>query len=254
MRRSIFLFVFCVFASAPTFSQELTLNSGERQIQLIELYTSEGCSSCPPADRWLSRLKTHDRLWKDFVPVAFHVGYWDYIGWKDRFAKHEYAQRQRRYAAEFNESTVYTPGVRLAGQEWRNWFRAGSEIPEAPAKALPGNLSLNISQGGSFKASFSNDLGSEFNSAQLTVAILGQDLNTQVERGENRGRSLDHDFVVLANTTLSSQIKGQEFTWAGTLPSPSVKAGEYAVAAWVSVGGSQKPIQVLGGPLTEDLL
>ena len=63
----------------------LTLSSQEQRTTLIELYTSEGCSSCPPADRWLSRLKDDPRLWKQIVPLAFHVDYWNYLGWRDRF-------------------------------------------------------------------------------------------------------------------------------------------------------------------------
>ncbi len=69
-------------ASADT----LHLASGDTRVNLLELYTSEGCSSCPPADRWLSGLRQDPRLWRQLVPVAFHVDYWDGIGWPDRFA------------------------------------------------------------------------------------------------------------------------------------------------------------------------
>src|SRR5213592_2728274 len=64
----------------------LTFQSSGKQTALIELYTSEGCSSCPPAETWLSRLKESPGLWKDFVPLAFHVDYWDYLGWGDPWA------------------------------------------------------------------------------------------------------------------------------------------------------------------------
>ncbi len=76
---------------------EITIQSDVTQSNLIELYTSEGCSSCPPADRWLSTLKDHPALWQQLVPIAFHVDYWDYIGWKDRFARAEFTDRQRRF-------------------------------------------------------------------------------------------------------------------------------------------------------------
>ena len=122
----------------------------------------------------MSRLKTSDQLWKEFVPVAFHVGYWDYIGWEDRFAKQEYTQRQRRYAAEYGERTVYTPGMRLDGNEWRDWLRIGNRLPEATQPQEPGSLSLTISDTGEFRSSFDFNTA-EFagNSAQLTLVVLG---------------------------------------------------------------------------------
>ena len=89
---------------------ETTFQSGPQRVALLEVYTSEGCSSCPPAESWLSEFKNQARLWKDIVPVAFHVDYWDGLGWKDRFAKEEYTSRQRAYSAAWGTSSVYTPG------------------------------------------------------------------------------------------------------------------------------------------------
>ena len=85
------LFLFSLSASAET----IRFLSHDVQTNLVELYTSEGCSSCPPADRWLSKLRNSEQLWKGFVPLAFHVDYWDYIGWKDRFASPIYGARHR---------------------------------------------------------------------------------------------------------------------------------------------------------------
>src|SRR6266581_5068954 len=76
-----------------------TFESGEARTMLVELFTSEGCSSCPPADAWISQLKESPDLWKKIVPVAFHVDYWNNLGWRDRFAKPEFTARQRRYVA-----------------------------------------------------------------------------------------------------------------------------------------------------------
>src|SRR5262249_16012523 len=76
-----------------------TFESCEMQSQLLELFTLEGCSSCPPAEKWLSALKSSSYLWKKAVPIAFHVDYWDHLGWRDRFAKPEFTSRQQRYAA-----------------------------------------------------------------------------------------------------------------------------------------------------------
>jgi hypothetical protein len=74
---------------------ELSVQSGPARAHLLELYTSEGCSSCPPAEQWFSTLKQSPRLWKEIVPVAFHVNYWDQLGWKDKLASPANTARQR---------------------------------------------------------------------------------------------------------------------------------------------------------------
>src|SRR5271165_2157908 len=107
------MFVATVIAqSAP-----LTFQSIGKQTALIELYTSEGCSSCPPAETWMSRLKESSGLWKDFVPLAFHVDYWDYLGWRDPWGKRVFSDRQQAYAQSWRSDSVYTPGFVLNGRE-----------------------------------------------------------------------------------------------------------------------------------------
>ena len=220
--------------------------SGDAQVALVELYTSEGCSSCPPADRWLSSLESKPGLWRDFVPLAFHVDYWDYIGWKDRFASPEYSQRQRHYAHDYNEATVYTPGVRSNGNEMRGWRRVSS-FQDEDAETV-GELKVEISEKGAFKASFNNQ--SERNANLLNVALLGLDLESEVSRGENRGKKLQHDFVVLGISRYSSAESGE---WSGVLPGPKVLASKYAVAVWVSDGRRVSPIQATGGYLSANI-
>src|SRR5688572_1610666 len=112
--------IFCLSLETPSALDAFRLQSPAQQVHLLELYTSEGCSSCPPADRWLSDLKDDPGLWKNFVPVAFHVDYWDHLGWKDKFARAAHTSRQRRYADEWGANTVYTPGLVLDGAEWRS--------------------------------------------------------------------------------------------------------------------------------------
>src|ERR1700756_4134568 len=114
-------------------SEPKTFQSGETQTSLIELFTSEGCSSCPPAEKWLSALKTNPELWKKIVPIAFHVNYWDRLGWRDRFSKPEFTERERRYAAVWGGDSVYTPCFALNGHEWRDWF-GGAAWPAASEK------------------------------------------------------------------------------------------------------------------------
>jgi len=240
------LFVtFLMMISSITSAQ--TFESGNKPVALIELYTSEGCSSCPPADRWLSSLVDDENLWSGFVPLAFHVDYWDYIGWKDPYASKEYSQRQRRYASQFGESTVYTPGMRKNGEEWRSWRFFGQ--PESTQKIDPGNVSITVDEKGAFTAKYQEGNDIESQSLQLNIAILGLGLSNDVTRGENRGKTLEHDFVVLGVSRYASLEKN---VWQGKLPEPSVNAPRFAIAAWVSEGQYLKPIQATGGFLANN--
>ena len=236
------LFSFLVLLTVFTSSFAQVFESTEKPTALVELYTSEGCSSCPPADRWLSSLKDDEGLWKEFVPLAFHVDYWDYIGWEDRFADKQYSQRQRRYAHEFSEPTVYTPGIRWAGHEWRAWRRG--VLPQSTPIEKSAVLTLSVDQAGEFIASYADGGGA----SKLNIAILGSGLETKVERGENRGHTLKHDFVVLHYQVLNPSSAGQ---WRGSLTAPEIDAARYAVAVWVSDGSSQLPLQATGGYLSE---
>ena len=100
-------------------------SSAPQRVPLVELYTSEGCSSCPPADRWLRSLM-HDAKAGRLLPLAFHVDYWDYIGWKDPFARREFNERQSQLARTNKNRTVYTPGVFVQGRETPRWSDARS--------------------------------------------------------------------------------------------------------------------------------
>src|SRR5712691_2100571 len=138
--------------SAVAFAAETRFESGAQQTALIELFTSEGCSSCPPAETWLGRLKTDPGLWKKFVPVAFHVDYWDRLGWRDRFASKQFTERQSRYAAKWQTESVYTPAVVLNGSERRNW---SSLNPAAqPNEKHTGVLSATTTDGKAFAIEF----------------------------------------------------------------------------------------------------
>ena len=106
--KSVFFTLLISFSSL--LYAEVMISSPETRVNVLELYTSEGCSSCPPADKYISELKSHPGLWTSLIPVAFHVDYWNYIGWEDRFSSPEYSARQRRYARSKNLKTVYTPG------------------------------------------------------------------------------------------------------------------------------------------------
>jgi len=217
--------------------------SGDRRVALIELYTSEGCSSCPPADRWVSRLKTNPALWTKFAPVAFHVDYWDQIGWRDRFARADYGDRQRRYAAESGTRAVYTPGVFRNGKEWHGW-RTGTAPILQPSSTV-GELSIRIDRHQIAALFYPTEMHRE--ELQLHIVVLGMNLETRVRAGENKGRSLRHDFVVLGMTSVSLTRSGAAYRVTTGLPETENEADSRALVAWVSETTSQAPIQSVGG-------
>lgn len=228
--------------STPLLADPITFESGANSATLLELFTSEGCSSCPPADAWISTLKASPDLWQRVVPVVFHVDYWNGLGWPDRFATAAYTARQRRYAAAWKSDTVYTPGFVLDGREWRDWSRR--VVPETAA-GKSGRLQVTV-DGPRAEVTY---VPVNNSSAPLHVefALLGTDLESDVKRGENSGRKLRHDFTALY---FSSQplrvVNGTTLGASLTLPGKS-PGSPTAIAAWITAGDGQPPLQVLGG-------
>jgi hypothetical protein len=225
------------------FAQSFT--SAQKRVNLIELYTSEGCSSCPPADDWLNKLKHDPRLWSEFIPVAFHVDYWDYIGWKDPFAKPQFSSRQRQYSQQNNLSSVYTPGMLLNGQEWTSWRRR-SNLEYGPAKSA-GKLTVNL-ENDSLRASYQPQRKPKSNMV-LNIAILGFDLKVDIKAGENKGRNLTHDFVVIGYQQIAMKLSsdGIYTVPAASLPNLSVNSSTKALVTWVNDKNNLSPIQTTGG-------
>jgi hypothetical protein len=234
-----------VLAAATTQSGELTLESKPSRTHLLELFTSQGCSSCPPAEAWLSNLKNEPRLWQDFVPLAFHVDYWDHLGWRDSFASDKWTERQASYSARWKNESVFTPAFVLDGVLWRN-----AAVPSASTEA-PGVLKVAI-KGERLTASFKpgSNAGQRY---EIHVARLGFGLATDVTAGENNGRRLLHDFVVLGlnNETMRGGLKEMQ------IPAPSPKqapGSRSAIAAWVTQAGQIESIQAVGGWIPEEKL
>ena len=223
-------------ASAAT---EQVFSSGSEQTTLVELFTSQGCSSCPPAERWLGKLQDDPRLWKEVVPVAFHVDYWDYIGWRDSFAKPAYSNRQRRYRSNNAIRSVYTPGFVVNGQEWRGWF---SKRPLPTTQGAAGELRVVVN-GRHLNANYSAADATD-ERLTLNVALLGVGLHVYVNRGENSGRRLSQDFAVLQHLMLTSTNRN----WESELPTVDMPVdARPAIAVWVSPKDSQRPLQAVGG-------
>ena len=246
--RYLFSFLLLICLSHPIFADPVQLQSARERVSLLELYTSEGCSSCPPADVWISALKQDSRLWQQVVPVAFHVDYWDYIGWPDRFAEPEYGQRQQYYAHTDALSRVYTPGLVLAGQEWRSWFfRPQLELETAPTV---GQLRLTVNETErSCSAQFTPELATQLpKKLELHLVVLGFDMKTAVKAGENKGRELVHDFVVLGYKRSALNVdKTGVYSTETALPKMKFASNKRAVAGWISQVGDPQPLQAVGG-------
>ena len=228
---------------SPASAELIRITSPATQATLVELYTSEGCSSCPPADRWLSKLKENPRLWHDLVPVAFHVDYWNYLGWNDRFSAASFSQRQRDYAGHGLLRTVYTPGFVVNGREWRGGFTRPKLASGSDPKAGP----LEPARDGNALQVDYRPHRATTEPMTLHIARLGFDLTTEVRRGENNGKLLNHDFVVLGHKQASLKLNGNRFGLVAQLPDASVDAPRQAVALWVTRSNDPRPLQAAGG-------
>lgn len=235
--------LFFVYMSANAAMVEF--QSSQRQVSLLELYTSEGCSSCPPAEAWLSKLKNSQGLWDEFVPVAFHVDYWDNLGWKDRFSDEQYTERQKSYAQLWSASDIYTPEFVLNGKEWHDWF--GFRGAPSFTASQPGVLQVQSDDGKHWAAAFLPGPG-DVSHYQVTAAVLASDVGSDVSAGENSGRHLNHDFAALSliTTPITSQTNGFQGRFIID-PQPKGITGRLALAVWVTHEGQLEPLQATGG-------
>jgi hypothetical protein len=225
-------------ASSVAAQSSCAAHSGLAITPLLELYTSEGCSSCPPADLWVSRLKS-----KNVVVQAFHVGYWDYIGWIDRFAAPAYTQRQRDIAAQNGLQGIYTPQLVLNGQDWPQWRSASTDIGP-PGQAARVKISLQQTGDNRYEALVTPLAGASNWSAYWTVTEHGH--NSKVKVGENAGEFLQHDYVVRqyiqAGDYKTTDGVAQKLTFLSIPPTPGHPRQVNLV---VQDNQSGKPLQAL---------
>src|SRR4051812_6029498 len=236
------MFLAFLVLSVATRGAEMVFESKPTRTHLIELYTSEGCSSCVPAEAWLTSLKDVPQLWQDFVPIAFHVDYWDHLGWKDPFASTKWTERQADYSVRWKSESVYTPAFALDGAAWRS-----SILPPISTETV-GILKVTLN-GDRITASF-KPIGEGQGRYEIHVARLGFGLGRDVTAGENRGRKLVHDFVVLSLTNESIKSSPKEIK----LPGGTLKlepGSQSALAVWVTQPGHLEPIQAVGGWLQQ---
>jgi len=224
MRFALGLALACLIT--PAQAAPCSAESGPGTAALVELYTSEGCDSCPPADRWLRTLGERGFAPQRVVPLALHVDYWDYIGWKDPYAQKRFSERQRRLAEVLRARVVYTPQVMLQGKDFRGWQGGGFDKAVAQINARPPGASIALRlEGGRADALLTEVRAEVLDAAQSGDAVLylasyESKLVSSVAAGENRGRTLSHDYVV--------------FEWLGPIPFTGGKVSERRALPFVS--------------------
>lgn len=224
-------------AIAATCSAE----SGARRVALLELYTSEGCDSCPPADRWVSTLQDRGLTPEQVVTLGFHVDYWNDLGWSDPYAKAQYSARQRGANQRNQSRVVYTPQLLLNGRDYRRGALTDEFAGRVSALARDtpkARISLRVAtepagvlsvQGAAVIAD-----AAERSEARVYLALYENNLSSQVTAGENRGKRLRHDFVVRALAgPYSTDDRGSASLIHRFRIEPGWKTGDLHVAAFV---------------------
>ena len=192
-----------VAQAATAAASMCSTHSPAHRVALVELYSSEGCDSCPPADHWLGQWKDSGAA-QSIVPLALHVDYWNSLGWTDRFSQHQFTERQQSLTDLAGGHTVYTPEVFVSGRELRSWSQSASfearidSVIKEPAAA---DVALELAPhpqgtpGFGIDARFTARTASK-DTLNAYVAVYENALVSQVRAGENRGATLHHERVV----------------------------------------------------------
>lgn len=217
---ALLFFVDCFMFPQIKFPDKSNLENKGEGFAVVELFTSEGCSSCPPADELLADIQKETKG-KNVFLLAFHVDYWDRLGWKDRFSKEENTDRQRQYKHWLGLNVMYTPQFVINGS---SEFAGNSKstlykkVSEALSKATVSNISLEVkTSGNSLNVQYKTDRKIE--NTSLFLAIVTKKATTKVERGENTGSLLNH--VQIVSDSFRFPLKVKEDTVEISMPSNS---------------------------------
>ena len=194
--------------------------SGATTPAIVELYTSEGCSSCPPADRWLSRLTAQP----DVVALAFHVDYWDHLGWKDPYGNPVFSQRQAQQQLVNGARFSYTPQVTVNGVDTPGWRSLRLPIP-VPQAMTP--VQIQLSREGELYTAVVQAAGGSSIRLGAYWAVTENALMSDVKRGENSGAILTHDFVVRDYRPVAPWLTAAESTKTLSLAIPPAPEGSH---------------------------
>ena len=218
----IFIF-FSLLGWSLLAKEKVQFQSSNKQANLIELFTSQGCSSCPPAEKWINSFLIEENLWKEVVPVAFHVDYWDYLGWKDIYAKKQFTNLQKTHYKNRKLKSIYTPSILINGVEWR-----GGKLPQ---KFQATGIISGIIENQQIEVRYSESK----EHLVLHIALLGFGIQTNVLAGENANHILPQEFLVLDYQELDNKNSSKTRQWTFPLPQ-NQKDGvkKLALAIWIS--------------------
>ena len=185
-------------AASEADTPRINISSAEYITPVVELYTSEGCSSCPRADNFLTLLG--ENIDQDFhaVPLAFHVDYWNRLGWEDPYSQAKFTDRQRQVAQLNKQGSIYTPEIVISGLEARGGGMVFDQINIHNRKTADVQITMDVSAPG--KGEVVADLAirneTDTNLPEMFVAVYENNIVREIKGGENRGRTLTHNFVV----------------------------------------------------------
>jgi hypothetical protein len=235
MRTTVSLLIAAACLPAAALAQSAlscSAQAGAQPPAVVELYTSEGCSSCPPADRWLSALKGRS----DVLALAFHVNYWDRLGWPDRFANAATTERQHLLQRTSGAPYVYTPQVVVNGNDQRSW--SGASLPRLPASPVALTLARDANVVRATVGASSQRLAGYW-------AVLEDGHSSRVKAGENAGETLAHDHVVTLYKPVAAWSPGAAQTLSLELPAVTATTKPRRVAFVVTDAAGAKPLQAL---------
>ncbi len=243
------LLIACLIATPSFAGEKITATSNGQQTAVVELYTSEGCSSCPSADKWLASLIEVPKDELDVLALAFHVDYWDYLGWKDRFGSPENTKRQRQLGANNRQSSIYTPEFFVDGMEARGTKKVLQKIRDANQQPAEIQLKLVISKSsGELQLELQSDsLKATNQSLQHHYIVYENELMSDVKRGENSGERLFHQQVV---RYMSPALKLKDSNHHSININPEWRLDNIGVAALVTSAGNEDYLQVVHSPIT----
>ena len=220
--------------------------TASKPVALLELYTSEGCNSCPPADKWLATLARSSQVPDQVVPLALHVPYWDELGWRDRFASPQFEERQRQAVRQGRSATVYTPQVLLNGRNLPDWGSEGLEHALAKLAQQPAKATLTLAVHAETGATEASISGHAPAGALVVLARYESGLISDVKAGENSGVRLKHDNVVRDWVELGHVAINGTLDFSHKLPDRAdIQSAHSGLAAFVQDARSGEILQAV---------
>lgn len=209
-------------------------DADDQAFALLELFTSQGCSSCPPADKLVQKMAEQPRV---FV-LAYHVDYWDHLGWKDPFSLKESTQRQKWYNQDLKLGTTYTPQVVINGKSecvGSNKAKLQEHIKSALSQAIKARIELKLIAGSATSSTLEYTLSGQWRGAQLVAAVVENGVKTEIKRGENAGKKLPYSNIV-RNLQIIKSIQKETGSLKIALPEKSEEGTTFKVLVFL-----QKP-------------